>query len=64
MIWRGAAGDWAIAITALVALAISSGIGAFIGGSSKWLAASRLLAGGGLAMLVTAFVGHLIGTAV
>lgn len=64
MIWRGSADEWAIALTALIALAISGGIGAAIGGGNQLLAALRVLAGGGLAMLITALVGHLIGRAV
>jgi len=63
IIWHGAAGSWAIVITALVALCISGGIGAFIGGGSRWRAALRVLVGGGLAMLITSIVGRLVGTA-
>ncbi|HSX33588.1 MAG TPA: VIT family protein [Candidatus Saccharimonadales bacterium] len=62
IMWSSAASTWAIVITALVALAISGGIGAHIGGGNRWRAALRVLAGGGLAMLVTAIVGHVIGT--
>lgn len=45
----------------LVALAVSGAIGAFIGGGNKIVAALRVLVGGGIAMAVTAFIGHLVG---
>lgn len=63
IIWSGSASTWAIVTTALIALGISGSIGARIGGGNKWRAALRVFVGGGLAMLVTAIVGHLIGTA-
>jgi VIT1/CCC1 family predicted Fe2+/Mn2+ transporter len=50
-----------IVIFSLVALAISGGIGAYIGGGHRLRAASRVFIGGGAAMAITAFIGHLIG---
>lgn len=52
---------WAIVILSLLALAISGGIGAFLGGGHRFKAASRVFLGGGAAMAITAFIGHLIG---
>ncbi len=54
---------WGIVIAAMVTLAISGAIGAFIGGGNRWWAAIRVLIGGGLAMLITAVIGHFVGTA-
>lgn len=54
---------WAIVIASLVALAISGGIGAYIGGGHRLRAAARVLLGGGLAMAITALIGRLVGTA-
>ena len=51
----------AIIILSLLALAISGGIGAFLGGGRRIKAASRVFLGGGAAMAITAFIGHLIG---
>lgn len=62
IIWTGAASSWAIVIVSLLALAVSGSIGAFIGGGHRIRAALRVLVGGGLAMLITALVGHLVGT--
>ncbi|HEX7963080.1 MAG TPA: VIT family protein [Candidatus Saccharimonadales bacterium] len=59
----GTAAAWTIALTSGAALAISGGIGAYIGGGSKWKAAARVFVGGGLAMALTALVGHLVGAA-
>jgi len=50
-----------IVITTLVALAISGTIGAYIGGGNKFIAGLRVFVGGGVAMAVTAFIGHIIG---
>ena len=50
-----------IVIVSLVALALSGTVGALIGGGSKILAALRVLAGGGAAMAITYFIGHLVG---
>ena len=52
---------WGIVILSLIALAISGGIGAYIGGGHRIRAAARVLLGGGVAMAVTALIGHLIG---
>ena len=63
IVWSGTTSSWAIVIVSLVALGISGGLGAFIGGGNRWRAALRVFIGGGLAMLITALVGKLIGTA-
>jgi len=52
-----------IVITSLVALLISGAIGATIGGGNKVVAALRVLLGGGVAMAVTALIGHFVGVA-
>lgn len=59
--WHNA---WGIVIAAMLTLAISGAVGAFIGGGNRWWAAFRVLIGGGLAMLITGLIGHLIGAAV
>ncbi|HEY5152663.1 MAG TPA: VIT family protein [Candidatus Saccharimonadales bacterium] len=51
----------AIVLASLVALAISGAIGARLGGGNKVWAAARVFVGGGIAMAVTALIGHLIG---
>jgi VIT1/CCC1 family predicted Fe2+/Mn2+ transporter len=56
------ANAWVIVLASLVALAVSGATGAYIGGGHKVMAASRVLLGGGAAMAVTAFIGHLVGT--
>jgi VIT1/CCC1 family predicted Fe2+/Mn2+ transporter len=53
----------AIIVSSLIALGISGAIGAFIGGGNKLKAALRVFVGGGLAMAITALVGHLTGAA-
>ncbi len=55
---------WSIVAASLVALAISGAVGAFLGGGHKLVAAARVFVGGGLAMLITALIGHIIGTSV
>jgi len=50
-----------IVVATLVALLISGAIGASIGGGNKLVAGLRVFVGGGIAMAVTAFIGHLIG---
>jgi VIT1/CCC1 family predicted Fe2+/Mn2+ transporter len=50
-----------IAVTALVALGVLGALGAQVGGAPRGKAAIRVLVGGGLAMGVTALVGHLAG---
>ncbi len=51
-----------IVVATLIALAISGAIGASIGGGNRFVAGCRVLLGGGIAMAVTALIGHLIGT--
>ena len=63
VVFSGAAAAWAIALTAAVALAASGAGGAYIGGGSKVRAGLRVLTGGGLAMALTALVGHFVGAA-
>lgn len=55
-------GAAAIVGASLVALAISGAIGARVGGGHKIRAALRVLIGGGAAMVITAFIGHVIGS--
>jgi len=57
----GATSSWAIVLASLVTLAISGAVGAVIGGGHKVRAAARVLVGGGLAMAITALIGHLVG---
>lgn len=52
----------AIVIVSLVGLAISGATGAFLGGGHRLWAASRVFFGGGIAMAITALIGHLVGT--
>jgi vacuolar iron transporter family protein len=61
-LFRGSASHWAIVIVTLVALAILGVVGAVIGGGNRVKAALRVFIGGGLAMLVTALLGKLIGS--
>lgn len=53
-----------IIVASLVALAIFGAIGAIIGGGNRLMAALRVLIGGGVAMAITALVGHLVGAAI
>lgn len=53
-----------IVTAALVALGVSGAIGAYIGGGHRLRAAARVFVGGGLAMAITAGIGHLIGSAI
>jgi VIT1/CCC1 family predicted Fe2+/Mn2+ transporter len=57
----GKKSGWSIVAASLVALAISGAIGAYIGGGHKIRAAARVFAGGGIAMAITALIGHLVG---
>lgn len=59
--WEGKRA-WLIVGFSLFALAISGGIGAYVGGGHKVRAALRVLLGGGFAMAITAFIGSLVGT--
>lgn len=52
---------WIIVGVSLAALAVSGAVGAVIGGGKKVVAALRVLVGGGIAMAVTALIGHLVG---
>jgi len=52
-----------IVVVALVGLAVLGGLGARAGGADWRRATARVVAGGGLAMLVTALVGRLVGAA-
>lgn len=61
---RADSGVWAIAGASIIALAAFGAIGAHIGGGHRVKAAVRVLVGGGLAMIVTYYIGHLIGTAI
>ncbi len=54
----------AIAAVSLVSLAILGALGAYLGGARMVAAAVRVTFGGGLAMAITALVGHLLGAAV
>lgn len=51
----------AIVISSLIMLAISGAVGAMLGGGHRILAAARVFVGGGLAMAITALIGHIIG---
>lgn len=62
-LFRGNLSHWAIVVVTLLALAITGVVGAVIGGGNRVRAALRVFIGGGLAMLVTAMLGHLIGSA-
>jgi VIT1/CCC1 family predicted Fe2+/Mn2+ transporter len=51
-----------VAVSALVALGVLGALGAQVGRAPRARAAIRVLVGGGLAMAVTALVGHLAGS--
>lgn len=57
----GKASLWAIVTVSLIALAVSGAVGAFLGGGNRLWAAVRVFIGGGVAMAITALIGHLIG---
>jgi vacuolar iron transporter family protein len=57
-------GGWSIVGASLLALAVFGAIGAYLGGGHRLRAAVRVLVGGGIAMAVTAFIGHIIGAGV
>lgn len=59
----GSVGAWAIVVSSLIALGISGAVGALIGGGHRVRAASRVFFGGGVAMVVTYIIGHLLGAA-
>jgi VIT1/CCC1 family predicted Fe2+/Mn2+ transporter len=58
---HGAASNWAIVISSLLALGVSGAVGAYFGGGKRIWAAARVFVGGGIAMAITALIGHLIG---
>lgn len=60
-VWHGTDAAWAIVIVSVLALAVSGAVGAFIGGGKRLWAALRVVAGGSVAMAITAAIGHLIG---
>lgn len=64
LVWQGDSATWPIVIVAMVALGISGAVGAFIGGGNKVWASFRVLLGGGIAMAVTALIGHIIGSSI
>ena len=53
----------AMALSSLVALFVLGAIGAVLGGASFWKGGGRVVVGGGLAMLITALIGHAFGIA-
>lgn len=55
---------WAIVFASLIILAISGATGAYVGGGHKLRAALRVFVGGGIAMAITALIGHIIGRVV
>jgi len=61
VVGKATGGGMLIVVVTLACLAISGAIGAVIGGGSKVRAALRVFIGGGVAMAVTAFVGHIAG---
>lgn len=61
---KGHADGLVLVVASLTALAITGVIGAYIGGGRRVRAASRVFFGGGAAMAITAFIGHLVGLAV
>lgn len=58
---QGSVAPWAIVISSLALLAVSGAIGAVIGGGHRVRAALRVFIGGGLAMGITALIGHIVG---
>jgi VIT1/CCC1 family predicted Fe2+/Mn2+ transporter len=64
LLTAGPASAWAIVISSLTALAISGAAGAFLGGGHRLRAAARVFLGGGVAMAITALIGHLIGSTI
>jgi VIT1/CCC1 family predicted Fe2+/Mn2+ transporter len=54
----------AIAVAALLVLAVTGAIGGRLGGAPIGRAGARVLAGGAIAMAITALVGNLVGSAV
>jgi VIT1/CCC1 family predicted Fe2+/Mn2+ transporter len=61
---KGHADSLILVVASLAALAITGVTGAYIGGGRRIVAASRVFFGGGAAMAITAFIGHLIAGAI
>lgn len=53
---------WTIVAASLIMLGASGAVGALIGGGHKIRASLRVFVGGGAAMAITAFIGHIAGT--
>jgi len=56
--------EWRVPVTfiaVLLALALTGGLGAHIGGSGRWRAALRVVIGGALALITTFTIGTLLG---
>ncbi|HXB84714.1 VIT1/CCC1 transporter family protein, partial [Mycobacterium sp.] len=51
-------------VAVLIALLITGTVSAHLGGASKHRAALRNFVGGGVALAVTYFIGHLVGAAI
>jgi VIT1/CCC1 family predicted Fe2+/Mn2+ transporter len=59
--------EWRVPVTfiaVLLALALTGGVGAHIGGSGRWRAALRVVIGGALALITTFAIGTLLGATV
>lgn len=55
---------WSVVISVIVALAITGGVGAYIGGSPMPRSILRVTIGGALALAITYFIGSWLGTTV
>lgn len=62
LVSTGSLSTLAIVLASLIMLGISGAVGAYIGGGNRFVAAMRVFVGGGAAMAITAFVGHIVGT--
>lgn len=58
---RGISSNWLIVAFSVTVLAVSGALGAYLGGGNKAWAATRVLVGGTLAMLLTYLIGRLVG---
>lgn len=58
---HGSESNWFIVAFSVAVLALSGALGAYLGGGNKLWAASRVLIGGTLAMLLTYLIGRLVG---
>ena len=61
LVVRSDKGGFVIVILSLLALGISGGVGAYVGGGNRVRAALRVLVGGAAAMAITALIGHFVG---